>query len=595
MIAPILCLVLAAAEPGAADLMRRAYPLDAVLPPPFAGTVLIDTQPLTNRFVRGEEMLRQEDDSISLGADALIDLVRRTIMPEEWEYVGRSLEIGFEGGRTLLVVEAPPDVQDEVERLLGFVALVTRSRLALRADVYGFTGPALDGNLPLGALGREGSARLEALARAGTLRLEQSFRMSVLSGMPVHQAAYARRTFLEDFDVEIAEAAAIHQPVTGQVKVGVEGLFRADRHPNGGALVSFVVRDAWLEALQDIDLRAPMRIATEKGVEEVAAGGVIQSPRVAFCTVAGSCMLQPGETATVLAASPDLGRTRPGMLLALTLEAVPQVPASFECGEHALVLQDLAAMACAGFTGPLLDWRALLPEFSGEEASQGPLPLQLGLPPSAERAYESLEPLLQMVYESEEGEVSCGVLGTLVYVAGSKRYAAPWMGRILGSLSERPLFSGAALALAVPGNGAAAAVPLLSFSAPAGDAFALCGTQETCVLDHDVDVATSCSTFNPYVTPVTTGWVARLTARDTLGGAHAVSLFVCSHIRDGEQDFVDLKWPGSSGLHLPAFNLGVVESTVELEPGARQEAGTLALGDGNNRIVTLTGLPAAAR
>ncbi|MBI4879096.1 MAG: hypothetical protein HY812_05470 [Planctomycetes bacterium] len=592
MIAPFLCLVLATTDPSSADLLRRTYPLDAVLPPPFVGTVLIDTQPITPLALeKGSALL--EEESSTFHPDALVDLLRQTVMPEEWEYVGRSVDYCFEGDRSFLVVEAPPDVQEEVERFLGFVALVARSRLSVRADVYKFVGAALDSGLPAGTLDREGMSRLEALVRAGTLRLEQSFRMSAASGVPVHQVACTRRTFLEDFDVEIAQAAILHQPVVDGFQVGVEALFRADRHPNGGALVSFVVRDAWFESSRDIDLRVSSRIATEKSVEEVPSGGVIQSPRVAFCTIGGSALLMPGETAAVLAAGPDIGRTGPGILTTLTLEAVPQAPVSFECGERCLALQDLAGAVSVGFQAPRLGWDSMITEDGELETGRSSLPLLVGLPPAAEGAVDGLERLVQMVYESEEGEVSSGYLGTLVYVAGSKRYAAPWMNRIAGALSDRPAFSGAALALAMPGNDAAASVPLLSFSAPVGDAFAVCGTQDTCVIGHDVDVANNCSVFNPYVVPVTSGWAARLSARDSLAGSHVVSLFVCSHIRDGDQDFVDPNRPGTPGMHLPAFNLGVVESTVDLEPGARQEAGSLALGDGTNRIVTLTGLPAA--
>ncbi|MFG0316765.1 MAG: hypothetical protein ACF8XB_05790, partial [Planctomycetota bacterium JB042] len=341
MLTPLVCLALAWNEPSAAELVTRHYPLHALRSE--HRTVAVRTLPL--READHEEFDVEGGEEYALDPNAAVELVRNLVAPDEWEYEGRGIDVLEDA---VLEVTAPGDVHQQVDRLVRFLLDAAASPVTVRADVYRVTG---EGGLPPPPTGAiDGLARrgLEERLEAGALRPDASFRVPLLPGAPTIRTALETVPYLRDYDAELAEAAAVLDPVIDTLSLGVAAGLRADRTRDGDVVVSFVVRNTWLEefALEPCDVR--FRMVPESQISNVPGGGMLQVPRVGFASLAGSMRLAEGETGLAAIVSPDGGAEGRGAVLAITVEELPARSQTITFDGRTLFLADLGGETTLG-------------------------------------------------------------------------------------------------------------------------------------------------------------------------------------------------------------------------------------------------------
>ncbi|MFH0944378.1 MAG: hypothetical protein V2A76_04195 [Planctomycetota bacterium] len=573
MFAPLLCLALLASDPAPMEIVRRTYDLSDVLPAMTEEATGFRTLPLIPNPYLGQDEFGTARCEYMFPSDLLADLLRQTVMPEEWEYEGRSVETqGFEERN--LVVEAPVAVQKEVERFLDYVSRAVNTPIEVSFHVYGIGGDTGQADLPLGSLDERGIQEIEQLAASGRLHRVRSFRLEMHSGIPESVMDIVRIPYLRDYDVEIAQSSAIAQPVVDSYPEGVALLARADRDTENRILVSFGLRRSWNYGPPlEMDARSISTIAAERGTEQITVGGRLQSPRVAFTTLASSVRLRPGESTSVLIST--LGESGPvdGTFVVIRVGKVPQAPAAFESGERYLSIRDVGGHFASGFPDVRFSQSAM--RFSRDSvAEEDQLPLEVSLGPISENQLAEIEPILSTVsneFEEEDGEyVSIGMAANFVYLCGGREVANFAMTRLLTLLPRGFTTRGVAGSLAdIDKLQGGKTAPLFAFPAGAGNGFAVSGSQETYILEYDADVANNSNIANPNVEAIVNGWALRFDTAGTLDGQGAVHLKVQSHLRTEGRKELSGTLVGMGGIYLPAFRSNAAEGVVRGEESAR--------------------------
>ncbi len=585
MLAPILCLCFTladAVEPKSADLVTRSYPLAAVAVNEQPSPPALRVTPIRSTW--GEDGADVGEDADGLSADSIVDLLANTIAPDQWEYAGRSLEIHGPDRGQVLQVTAPLEVHGEVRRYLDYLRAVTSQRIRLRADVYRVVGPG-EGQIPTGILGRGDGDRVGALQREGTLRLAESFQLSLESGVPAMRHSIETVPFLRDLHVEIAQAAACHDPSNDVYEIGTALRVRADRDSRGRALVTFAVRHSWQDGPpEEILIEARHRVVSERGAESLPGGGTVQSPRVSFATIAGSARLEAGSTAILSASAPSGLVDAPGVLLALTLEEIPPAVAPFQSGERQLVLYDVRGDFSAGVSVERFGQRALEIDIYGDDDDRVPPYLAISAFGSAER--DAMQQAVASTMNQDLGEdVHIDVIANQLVVAGPAAVVEHVVRMFRDQDSEHPVFGAVTIT-----QGTAPTKNerlLLGLSAAVGDAFAVCGTQETYVLDYDIDVANNMSTFKPQVRDAIDGIAAHVRVSPFFTGQVSIDARVIAHLRrDGKSPY-NARTNDFGVLHQPTFLSSVMEGRVTLAPGGATAIGSIQLPGGGTDPVVL--------
>lgn len=579
MIAPLVCLALAWIEPTAAELMIRRYPLDHLR----ADSVSCAVAPLPLRsadFGHGE-WSSDEDESYDVDPDTIVELVRRLVEPDEWEYAGRSIEI-TDDVPTMEIV-APKRVHEQVGRLIEFVAAATMTPVTLRADVLRVTGDADLAPIAADPSGANPLRAIEAMVGSGDLQPQASFRVSLLSGISAMRTRLTSTSYLRDYDAEIAEASAVLQPVIDHYAIGVAAALRADRERDGGVLVQFAVTDAWQEAMLTESCSLRFRMATESNVEMVSSGGPIQFPSLGFASMAGSCRLVEGETRVAVATAATPGSEGRGVVLALTLLKCPQPPDTLTLGERTLYLTNVAGDVTTGFRteelGELkLAWPAA--DVTGDEPFLAALPVGTTrdgedmdqFVRAFERAYEAHEN--DEDADDEDSEFDYGTRGTMLYALGTNKCVK----RAIAGVRSVPLEHADRTVGIRTAAGLLASVPVA-----VGEGIAICGTQESYIHHYDVDVANRVSMSHPQVSAGTSGYVFHVRATATSQGAWAS---LATHLRDGGRGAFDSDSDEVGVHHFPRFL--VAEASARVASEGQAALGEFALPGGKTATVSLS-------
>lgn len=585
MLAPLLCLALTLSEPASAELVRRTYDLRTILPRASGELVPIAALPL--RQMPSQELDMEFEGEYEFPCDLLLDLMLQTVAPEEWEYAGRGADLRE---NDILMVEAPPEVQQEVERFLEFVGRATRPRIAVRVDVFRSGRTRDSADLAVGNLDQAGVDRLRKLVDSGVLTPVDTLHFDLLSGLPQTRVAAGYHSFLRDFDLEIAQASAIHSPIIETYPLGVVASVRADRDTQGRVLLSYALRDSWSAgATQDIDVRADHRISTDKGVEPILSGGVLQSPRVSFATMAGSVRLSAGGTATSMAASLGTEGVGPGTVVAFTLEKLDPIPEDFVSGERYLSIRDVGGNLSRGYQAHRFGRIALTSAARNPDSDdEQRLPGTIGVGPINGDDLSLVDDIIGRLLDDSDGEISAGQAANFVYVFGSKRYVSGWMERLIGSL---PLGGGApALLSSLAGAEASeqGAAPLFCLSADVGDALAVCGTQRTMVTNYEVEVANNVSVAEPIVEAPVDGWAARMHTARNLADQHEARFYLLTHLGILQRKAHEHQAQGLGVLQMVSFGEGLVEAWIDLTADRGRDVGVVPLPNGRRGRILVT-------
>jgi hypothetical protein len=266
-----------------AELVTKVYDL-ATAAPAFHGSEI--SEELAPYLVTDYREARGELDPWS-SPDAIAELVVG-VFSREFEFEGRSLEL-IEDGR--MRVTAPAALHKDVAALLAFLEQSFRRSVELRVDWI---------DRPAGA---PVAPALMPIAEADKFVASGSrVRSATLSVSPGRAATLDVTRDVElvcDYDVEIAQATAISDPVVRVFEVGTRATVRAAAVRGGVQLAGFLRSGAPVGALKDVDLELGAMVTTDKGVERFTQRGRIQSLSVLQRTLGLSAFVPDGQAVVV--------------------------------------------------------------------------------------------------------------------------------------------------------------------------------------------------------------------------------------------------------------------------------------------------------
>ena len=180
-------------------MVRKTFDVSALTTPvaPQSGPSL-GAQLLFDRQMSGQEGVEEEEARPFVGGDALVDLLRMWVHPQAWDEEGAWIE--FRGSR--LAVRNRPAVVRDLESALYQLAAAARQRVLLHVEV-------LD----------DDSAR--GCRVSGSLELPVGVRKAL--------AVTSRVDYVCDYEVEIAQASNISNPIYDHVEEGL--VVEAVAHP----------------------------------------------------------------------------------------------------------------------------------------------------------------------------------------------------------------------------------------------------------------------------------------------------------------------------------------------------------------------------
>lgn len=579
MITPVLCLLLATNDPSAAELTRSTHDLGSIIQRPISNRAVIRTLPLNPG--PGDDDIFDSVESEPAGADQIVDLLYNTVSPEEWQYEGRHIQISGSEKHPRLVIDAPAPVQKEVARFLQYVDKALNRRVRVRVDVFHIAevGPAL---MPL--LGTSETKIAEELRSQLALELRESFELRVLSGEPAERSQLERRLYTRDFDVEIAQGAAVHQPVSEQYAIGTALALRSEIGTDNKALVSFAIHDAWeLGGPRPIAAESYFMVSSEAGIDFTKGASNLESPSVHFATIAGSARLGVGQTTTVFAALPENSQdAAEGVLAMITVEYIDGEPGTFNSAGRELAIRTVAGDASTGFQSPRFNREALRFSYNGmmERDEDGVLPLNLVLSGNSDGADMIIDSAMDAAYGyAEDAGMQLGRFGGVAYAIGPTGKATEVLSRVLAGIPTIQSIPPAVAEMTIRRKAKAGvqAIPLFAVSGGTGDAFVAAGVQETYILSNDVDVANNSSICNPNVSAIVSGYVARVHGAPGFQGMQSLEVLLCSQLRQGDKGAFDTGSRQVTVLHHPRFVAAVLSSNDRVSSGDRLSLGAIPL------------------
>jgi hypothetical protein len=223
--------------------------------------------------------------------DRLIDLARSTLPPD----LAESASMDVVGGDATIRVRTTAAGHDRVASLLdafradwGTPYEIDLRVLTLGEDAAGDALLAETERAPRGRVGAELAARLVAADARHGLR---GSTVLALPGRWAFVEAVRETRVAADFDVEIAEAASIADPVAFRVAEGVRAAVRACPISDGRALVSFAAAAGDVANLRRLEMRT-------KDL------GALELPDACGALAVTETSLAAGETTAVVLAAP---------------------------------------------------------------------------------------------------------------------------------------------------------------------------------------------------------------------------------------------------------------------------------------------------
>ncbi|HED66915.1 MAG TPA: hypothetical protein ENJ09_15335, partial [Planctomycetes bacterium] len=185
-----------------------------------------------------DDVVMPTDFYSAVPSEVVYDVISRTLGDAMRE---RGRMMSLEGESDLLVL-APRSVQEEVQKILGTLGRALAGSDRIRLEVLSFSGAAGDGPLlEKTALSEEEADRMVADLAAKGAALH-TYRFDLTPGRTSGLTTGRDVSFLLDYDVEIAQAATIYDPVVSSYRDGTRFLMRATRRGASTAL-SILMRE----------------------------------------------------------------------------------------------------------------------------------------------------------------------------------------------------------------------------------------------------------------------------------------------------------------------------------------------------------------
>lgn len=493
-----------------ADPVVRRYSLAALLPP-----LEEDTERVQPLYVAPGTQYWFEEQGFdpgrlrpSMDADAAASLLADAL-GDDLRFEGRALEV-LEGGILMLV--APEEVQAKAGKILSGLTAALSSQIVLSVDVV----TDAQGQLPFPASAQIADADAERLVAMAVERGASHVRHEVVvSPGSIAMSDITRPVALVgDYDVEIAQNAAIWDPITSVIDVG-QRLTVMGSPRDGKALVAGVLRTS--ELIGEVEERAfdaAMLVSSEKaGVTYGEGPQLIQAATVAQSAYAFSGELGGGQ-ALICASEltlPNQRRSQIVVLRALSVQgqAVHTVPLD---GGRSLMVVDTSA-----FTTPGANVFAVREELESWARLSGPY---LAASLSVE-APSFLSDLLERRFNLS---YSYGPWRMLVPDPTYDRGGAEAVDALAASWPSAA--ATATLALDLASSGVADGMPARGLvpCIRGQEAAVLVGVARNTVWDYDVEVAQNAAVADPTVSNIFSGLGVIASVQDRLDGSSALDV-----------------------------------------------------------------------
>ncbi len=545
MLAPILMLLLSTDAPT--GIVRVSYPLDSVIAPREPGHAVMPSIAFAGggRMYNNIAETQPIADARRVTCDEIADLVRRAISPEEWQSPGRSIA-AFDEQSPALVVTAPQETQTRVRDFLAFLGTHFRRPIELRFDAYDVVGY----DDALSSLGASADAKgaIAQLQAKKVLVPRISNTLHLIAGVPSTFARTRERSYLADFEVEIADSAAIHDPIVDTYSLGFTLCARADVTIDGQALLTFGARNTFEKRpLRRIEVTSITDLVSD-GHTQLARKdpGFVEAPTIAFQTLAGTSVLATGTTRVAFVAPlTGNGDDERGLLLAFTVESVGAAAPTFRAGDLEVAVRDFASTMRGDGRMPTLPLSASSPRATlrayDEPELWAPIDIEAAAMPDV--APVEVAAAVESATSDSANGASVDVHRGFLFVVGAPKTASEIADRVVAGLHASPVardFVGVA-SPRVGGGDADDTGKRAIFCLPAamGNAIAFHGVEEAVLVDADVDVANHASMSNPMVSAQFTGRFFTLAAGHDFEGGDTLDLTCAAMNAPATRDSID--------------------------------------------------------
>lgn len=517
-------------DPAAdAPLVTRSYELSGVLPPStrYRGIEVLFPQVLP--LDQDVDPNWQETDWPQ--AEVLINLIQPQF-PGEFDAEGRFLQLA-EGRR--LVVRAPEEVQQGVLKLLQNAELLFDTSMELFVDV--FRAPEA-GAFGASCLVPVADAE-KLLASAG--RGRTSCRVEVQSGVPTLVDLTGTQQIVADYNIEIAQAATILDPIVTSVVTGVRLQACCSAAPGGSWIALTLRANEPTGPVRDVALNASGQITTQNEVKSSSSARTLQSVQLRDRSVALNAFLADGK-ALVLRTSFDLASGKDDACIVVRMGGQPTAR-SVRLGPVGKGTAPEVRAFQLPFARPMV-LRTAYPGLTGSRGENGPIfPAMLGnaMPSSLqiELARGNDDEVIGLLRDENPG-LDFQTWGSWLLVSPLEPASAPKAGQLdaiegaLARLSPSPRMFQLAFTLRRGGGDASAVVARALLAARAGEsAYTVLGVEENRVYEYNVEVAQSASASDPVVEGAFEGLALEVTPTPGLSGETRLLLHARARVQRG--------------------------------------------------------------
>ncbi|MBK7874285.1 MAG: hypothetical protein IPJ77_00765 [Planctomycetes bacterium] len=524
----LLSLPTLAGDPIAeAPLVTRSYDLSGVFPRSATFRAVEFLFPhVVALFDASQDSSLQESEPAA--PEVLIDLIQQQF-PAEFDAEGRRLWIA-NGPRIL--VRAPEDVQPGVLQLVQNTEALFASSMELQVDVV----RAPTANVTTGSLAVADAEAL--LAAAGGER--STYRVDLAPGVPALLDLSGTKEFVADYNVEIAQAASIFDPIVATIATGVRLQAYAAPAPGGTWLALSLRASQPSGELRDVPFPGNVSLTTQDGVLRGSTPRSVQSARLQSRSLALNVFLADGK-ALVLRTGFDLATGRDDACFVLRMHGKP-LPREFRLGPVGKPgAPELRAFAL-GFARPptqSIESDGILSTL-GNEGSALPMAFLNDQDASVRIALQAgAHDEVLDVLRDEYPDFDFGDWGGWMLVRPNDPSQPPTaaqldaIGASLARLAPSPRLFQIGLTLRRGGEKGAVLARAVLASRAGEPAVAVLGMEETRVFDLNVEVAQSASAADPVVGSVFEGLAVEARPLPGLAGETRLLLHARARVQRG--------------------------------------------------------------
>jgi hypothetical protein len=223
--------------------------------------------------------------------DALADMIRDNIAPDSWDELARA-NVDYRNG--VILVNHTPGIHARVAKLLDNLRGRAASQITVGMRLLRISDASLRGVLGSeggSVLSKEAAGRLEDAVRAGKVEIVRSGTVTCTNTQRVSLNDLSVVSYVQDYDVEIAQGASIPDPIVQSVHEGFVGDVRPTIAGDGSLVV--------------LEIRAQTaRLSRPVGSLDTPCG-LIETPKVEYLKVKTTLGMPIGRTAVIGGALSD--------------------------------------------------------------------------------------------------------------------------------------------------------------------------------------------------------------------------------------------------------------------------------------------------